>query len=150
MPIHPTAIIHPTAEIEASADIGPYCIIGAEVHLGPRTRLKANKYLEGPTWVGEDNVFFPYSTTGVASQDLTYHAQAPSARARASWPITTSKALPGSARITSSSPTAPRAWPRRTSNTRASAPRPASATATASANSSPSIAAPRAADWSPL
>src|ERR1035438_1909723 len=70
MPIHPTAIIHPTAEIEASADIGPYCIIGAEVHLGARTRLMANNYLEGPTWVGEDNVFFPYSTTGVASQDL--------------------------------------------------------------------------------
>src|ERR1039457_2389093 len=75
MPIHPTAIIHPTAEIEASADIGPYCIIGAEVHLGARTRLMANNYLEGPTWVGEDNVFFPYSTTGVASQDLKYQGE---------------------------------------------------------------------------
>ena len=75
MPIHPTAIIHPTAEIDASADIGPYCIIGAEVHLGARTRLMANNYLEGPTWVGEDNVFFPYSTTGVASQDLKYQGE---------------------------------------------------------------------------
>src|ERR1019366_216558 len=70
-----TAIIHPTAEIDASADIGPYCIIGAEVHLGARTRLMANNYLEGPTWVGEDNVFFPYSTTGVASQDLKYQGE---------------------------------------------------------------------------
>src|ERR1035441_2041321 len=75
MPIHPTAIIHPTAEIDASADIGPYCIIEAEVHLGARTRLMANNYLEGPTWVGEDNVFFPYSTTGVASQDLKYQGE---------------------------------------------------------------------------
>src|ERR1017187_1432718 len=75
MPIHPTAIIHPTAEIEASADIGPYCIIGAEVHLGARTRLMAHIYLEGPTWVGEDNVFFPYSTVGVASQDLKYKGE---------------------------------------------------------------------------
>jgi UDP-N-acetylglucosamine acyltransferase len=75
MPIHPTAIIDPTAEIEASADIGPYCIIGAEVHIGARTRLMANNYLEGPTWVGEDNLFFPYSTAGVASQDLKYKGE---------------------------------------------------------------------------
>jgi len=75
MPIHPTAIIDPTAEIEASADIGPYCIVGAEVHIGARTRLMANNYLEGPTWVGEDNLFFPYSTAGVASQDLKYKGE---------------------------------------------------------------------------
>ena len=75
MPIHPTAIIDPTAEIEASADIGPYCIIGAEVHIGARTRMMANNYLEGPTWVGEDNLFFPYSTAGVASQDLKYKGE---------------------------------------------------------------------------
>jgi UDP-N-acetylglucosamine acyltransferase len=75
MPIHPTAIVNPTAEIDASADIGPYCIIGAEVHIGARTRLMANNYLEGPTWVGEDNLFFPYSTAGVASQDLKYKGE---------------------------------------------------------------------------
>ncbi len=75
MPIHPTAIIDPTAEIDASADIGPYCILGAEVHIGARTRLMANNYFEGPTWVGEDNIFFPYSTAGVASQDLKYKGE---------------------------------------------------------------------------
>jgi UDP-N-acetylglucosamine acyltransferase len=75
MPIHPTAIVDPTAEIDASADIGPYCIIAAEVYIGPRTRLMANNYLEGPTWVGEDNIFFPYSTAGVASQDLKYKGE---------------------------------------------------------------------------
>jgi UDP-N-acetylglucosamine acyltransferase len=75
MPIHPTAIIDPKAEIDAGADIGPYCIIGAEVHIGARTRLMANNYLEGPTRVGEDNLFFPYSTAGVASQDLKYKGE---------------------------------------------------------------------------
>jgi len=75
MPIHPTAIIDPAAEIDASADIGPFCILGAEVHIGARTRLMANNYLEGPTWVGEDNIFFPYSTAGVASQDLKYKGE---------------------------------------------------------------------------
>jgi UDP-N-acetylglucosamine acyltransferase len=75
MPIHPTALIDPTAEIDAGAEIGAYCIIGAEVHIGTRTRLMANNYVEGPTWIGEDNLFFPYSTAGVASQDLKYKGE---------------------------------------------------------------------------
>ena len=75
MPIHPTAIIDPQARIAETADIGPYCIVGPEVEIGARTRLIANNYLEGPTWIGEDNVFFPYSTIGVASQDLKYKGE---------------------------------------------------------------------------
>ena len=75
MPIHPTAIVDPQAEVDAAAEIGPYCIIGGEVHIGARTRLMANNYFEGPTWVGEDNIFFPYSTVGVASQDLKYKGE---------------------------------------------------------------------------
>jgi UDP-N-acetylglucosamine acyltransferase len=75
MPIHPTAIVDPRARIAESAEIGPYCIVGAEVEIGPRTRLMAHVYLEGPTSVGEDNVFFPYSTVGVASQDLKYKGE---------------------------------------------------------------------------
>ena len=75
MPIHPTAIVDATARIAESAEIGPYCIVGAEVEIGPRTRLMANNYLEGPTWIGEDNVFYPYSTIGAASQDLKYKGE---------------------------------------------------------------------------
>ena len=75
MAIHPTAIVDPQARIAESAEVGPYCILGAEVEIGPRTRLMAHVYLEGPTWIGEDNVFFPYSTVGVASQDLKYKGE---------------------------------------------------------------------------
>ena len=75
MPIHPTAIVDPQARIAESAEIGPYCVVGAEVEIGPRTRLMAHVYLEGPTWIGEDNLFFPYSTVGVASQDLKYKGE---------------------------------------------------------------------------
>src|SRR5512136_1047378 len=75
MPIHPTAIVDPAARIAESAEIGPYCIVGAEVEIGAGTRLMANIYLEGPTWIGEDNIFFPYSTVGVASQDLKYRGE---------------------------------------------------------------------------
>jgi UDP-N-acetylglucosamine acyltransferase len=75
MPIHPTALVDPLARIAESAEIGPYCIIGPEVEIGPRTRLMAHIFLEGPTWIGEDNIFFPYSTVGVASQDLKYKGE---------------------------------------------------------------------------
>jgi len=75
MPIHPTAIVDPRARIAQSADIGPFCIVGAEVEIGARTRLMANLYLEGPTWIGEDNIFFPFGSVGVASQDLKYKGE---------------------------------------------------------------------------
>jgi UDP-N-acetylglucosamine acyltransferase len=75
MPIHPTAIVDARARIAESADIGPYSIIGAEVEIGARTRLMANVYIEGPTWIGEDNIFFPFGSIGVASQDLKYKGE---------------------------------------------------------------------------
>ena len=75
MPIHPTAIVDARARIAESAEIGPYCVVGADVEIGARTRLMANLSLEGPTWIGDDNIFFPYSTVGVASQDLKYKGE---------------------------------------------------------------------------
>jgi UDP-N-acetylglucosamine acyltransferase len=75
MPIHPTAIVDPGARVAASAEIGPYSIVGADVEIGARTILKAHVFLEGPLTIGEDNVFFPYSTIGVAPQDLKYHGE---------------------------------------------------------------------------
>jgi UDP-N-acetylglucosamine acyltransferase len=75
MPIHPTAIVDPQAQIAESADVGPHCIIGPEVLIGAGTRLLAHNYLEGPLQIGEDNTFYPYSTIGVASQDLKYQGE---------------------------------------------------------------------------
>jgi carbonic anhydrase/acetyltransferase-like protein (isoleucine patch superfamily) len=75
MPVHPTAIVSPAARIAETAEIGPYSIIGGEVEIGAGTRLMAHVYMEGPLRVGEDNVFFPYSTVGVVSQDLKYHGE---------------------------------------------------------------------------
>jgi UDP-N-acetylglucosamine acyltransferase len=75
MPIHSTAIVDPAARIDPSARIGPYVMIGAEVEIGARTEIQANVVMEGPLTVGEDNVFYPYSTVGVAPQDLKYHGE---------------------------------------------------------------------------
>jgi len=75
MSIHATALVDSKARIAETAEIGPYCIIGAEVEIGPRTRLMGHNFLEGPTWIGAENVFFPYSTIGVASQDKKYKGE---------------------------------------------------------------------------
>jgi len=75
MAIHPTAIVDPRTSVAEDAEIGPYCIIGAETAIGARTRLMGHVFVEGPTTIGEDNVFFPYSTVGVAPQDLKYHGE---------------------------------------------------------------------------
>ncbi len=73
--VHPTAIVDPGAKLAATAEIGPYCVVGADVEIAAGTRLMANVYVEGPIRIGEDNVFFPYSTVGVAPQDLKYRGE---------------------------------------------------------------------------
>jgi UDP-N-acetylglucosamine acyltransferase len=75
MLVHPTAIVDSGARIDDTAEVGPYCVVGAEVSIGARTRLLAHLYVEGPAWIGEDNLFYPFSTVGVASQDLKYRGE---------------------------------------------------------------------------
>jgi UDP-N-acetylglucosamine acyltransferase len=75
MPVHPTAIISAAAHIAETAEIGPYSILDGEIEIGANTRLMAHVYMEGPLRVGEGNVFFPYSTVGVVSQDLKYRGE---------------------------------------------------------------------------
>jgi UDP-N-acetylglucosamine acyltransferase len=73
--IHPTAIVDPEARVAESAEIGPYCIIGADVAIGDRTKVMAHVVMEGPLEIGADNVFYPFSTVGVAPQDLKYYGE---------------------------------------------------------------------------
>lgn len=75
MPVHATALVDRAARVDETAEIGPYCILGPEMEIGARTRLMAHVYVEGPTRIGEDNVFFPYSSVGVAPQDLKYKGE---------------------------------------------------------------------------
>jgi UDP-N-acetylglucosamine acyltransferase len=75
MAIHPTAIVDASARIADTAEIGPYSIIGPDVVIGARTRVMAHVYMEGPLTIGEDNIFFPYASVGVAPQDLKYRGE---------------------------------------------------------------------------
>jgi UDP-N-acetylglucosamine acyltransferase len=75
MAIHPAAIVDPGARVAESSEIGPYSIIGADVSIGAGTRIMAHVVMEGPLQIGEDNLFFPFSTVGVAPQDLKYRGE---------------------------------------------------------------------------
>src|SRR5205807_9228484 len=73
--IHPTAIIHTSARVPGSCKIGPYCVIGADVELGEGCHLVSHVAIEGPTKIGADNGFFPFSAIGMAPQDVTYKGE---------------------------------------------------------------------------
>jgi len=72
MSLHPTAIIDPRAKVHATCEVGPYCVIGAEVELGEGCRLLSHVAIEGPTKIGAHNRFFPFTSIGMAPQDLSY------------------------------------------------------------------------------
>jgi UDP-3-O-[3-hydroxymyristoyl] glucosamine N-acyltransferase len=57
--IHPTAIIPPSARVDPSAHIGPYCVLGANVRIGPRSVLQAANHVGDNTVLGEDVNLFP-------------------------------------------------------------------------------------------
>ncbi len=75
MSVHPTAIIDPRAKVHPSCEIGPYCVIGAEVEMGEGCHLVSHVAIEGPTKIGSDNGFFPFSSIGMAPQDLSYRGE---------------------------------------------------------------------------
>jgi UDP-N-acetylglucosamine acyltransferase len=76
MSIHPTAIVDSSSKIHSSCEIGPYCVIGANVELGVDCRLSSHVVIEGATRIGASNHFSPFSSIGLAPQDITYAGEA--------------------------------------------------------------------------
>jgi len=73
--IHPSAIVAAGAVIPESCTIGPYCTIGPEVALGEECNLISHVVVDGRTRIGSRNVFYPFSSIGMAPQDLKYHGE---------------------------------------------------------------------------
>jgi UDP-N-acetylglucosamine acyltransferase len=73
--IHPSAIVAPGAQIPDSCTIGPYSSIGPEVVLGEQCTLVSHVVLDGRTRIGTGNQIFPFTSIGVAPQDLKYSGE---------------------------------------------------------------------------
>jgi UDP-N-acetylglucosamine acyltransferase len=72
MSVHPTAIIDPAAKLHPSCKVGPYCVIGPDVEIGEGCELVSHVVMGGPTRIGANNRFFPFSSIGLAPQDISY------------------------------------------------------------------------------
>ena len=75
MSIHPSAIVAPGAVVPESCTVGPFSTIGPEVVLGEECRLISHVVLDGRLKVGAGNTFYPFSSVGVAPQDLKYKGE---------------------------------------------------------------------------
>lgn len=73
MSIHPTALVDRGATVHPSCTIGPYCTVGKSVELGEGCELISHVVVEGPSKIGARNRFFPFSSIGMAPQDLSYN-----------------------------------------------------------------------------
>jgi len=73
--IHPTAIVDAKAELADDAEIGPYCLVGPNVKLGARTRLKSHVVIEGITQIGEDCEIGAFASLGAPPQHLAYKGE---------------------------------------------------------------------------
>lgn len=78
MSIHPTATVHSSAIVAETAivgpqcKVGPFCTVGPYVDLGEGCELISHVVLDGHTRLGKENRVSPFTTIGVAPQDLKY------------------------------------------------------------------------------
>ena len=70
--IHPTASIDPSARLDDGVVVGPWSVIGAEVEIGAGTRIDSHVVVTGPTRIGRDNRFHPFSSIGGDPQDKKF------------------------------------------------------------------------------
>ena len=75
MSIHATAIVAAGAVIPESCTVGPFCTIGPEVVLGEECNLISHVVVDGRTRIGAGNTIYPFTSIGVAPQDLKYKGE---------------------------------------------------------------------------
>lgn len=73
--IHPTAVVDRKAQLADCVKVGPYCVVGPYVNIEEGTELKSHVVVEGHTFIGKNNIFFPFSTIGGVPQDKKYRGE---------------------------------------------------------------------------
>ncbi|MFI5169871.1 MAG: acyl-ACP--UDP-N-acetylglucosamine O-acyltransferase, partial [Vicinamibacterales bacterium] len=74
--VDPLARVAAGAVLEPGVRVGPFCVLGAGVRLGRGSVLDSHVVIDGDTRIGERNRFFPFSSIGLAPQDLKYKDEA--------------------------------------------------------------------------
>ena len=60
------------SKIHQSVKIGPFCYVGDNVIIDKNCVLKSHVSIVGNTKIGEENIFYPFSSIGSDPQDLKY------------------------------------------------------------------------------
>ncbi len=60
------------AKIHSSVKIGPFCYIGDNVTIDKNCELKSHVSIIGNTKIGQENIFYPFSSVGSEPQDLKF------------------------------------------------------------------------------
>ncbi len=73
--VHPSSVVHSGAQLSPGVVIGPFCTVGEHVRIGVGTRLISHVVLDGHTTLGANNTIYPFTTIGMAPQDLKYQGE---------------------------------------------------------------------------
>src|ERR1700730_7156456 len=73
--IHLQASVAPTAKLGSGVQIGPYAVVGDGVELGDGCVLHAHAVVQGPSKIGRENVFHPFSSVGGDPQDVGFRGE---------------------------------------------------------------------------
>jgi len=73
--VDPRAVVSPRARLGQGVCVGPYALVGDGVELGDGCVVHGHASVEGPSSIGRENHFFPFSCVGSAPQDRKYHGE---------------------------------------------------------------------------
>jgi UDP-N-acetylglucosamine acyltransferase len=73
--VDPTARVARGAVLAPGVKVGAYCIVGPHVRIGKDTVLESHVVIDGHTTIGEGNHFSPFTSIGLAPQDLKYKGE---------------------------------------------------------------------------
>ncbi|MCB1473127.1 MAG: acyl-ACP--UDP-N-acetylglucosamine O-acyltransferase [Rhodobiaceae bacterium] len=73
--IHATAVVDPSAQLGEDVEIGPFCVVGGDVQLGDRVKLRSHVSVDGHTVLGQGCDVHPFAALGGAPQHLGYKGE---------------------------------------------------------------------------
>jgi len=73
--VDPTARVAPQARLGTGVRVGAYAVVGPQVRVGAGTVIEAHAVVDGDTTLGRENHVYPFSSVGLAAQDLKYHGE---------------------------------------------------------------------------
>ena len=73
--IHPNSLITKEVQLGNNVKIGPFCYLSGDIKIDDNTELKSHITISGKTFIGKNNLFYPYSNIGCDPQDLKYKGE---------------------------------------------------------------------------